>query len=74
MENKKFRTVSLRDALLKQVEDFIAEHPKFVSDNPDFNSSAGFIDKATRKQLQELKQKLDGEKPLQKLENAEQEA
>jgi hypothetical protein len=74
MEEKKFRSVSLRDALVKQVEDFIAEHPLFVTDNPEYNSVAGFIDRAARLRLQELKNQLDSGKPLQQLRNVEAEA
>jgi len=76
MEEKKFRSISLRDTLVRQVENFIEEHPSFVSDNPECNSVAGFVDRAARLRLQELKNQLDrdSDKPLQKLQNVEQEA
>ena len=55
MEEKKFRSISLRDPLVKQVEDFIAEHPDLIRDNPEYNSVAGLVDKATRQLLNQLK-------------------
>jgi hypothetical protein len=74
MEEKKFRSVSLRDALIKQVEGFITEHPDFVRDNPEYNSVAGFVDKSTRLRLQELKNQHANGQALEKLANVEQEA
>jgi len=57
MEDKPFKSVSLRTTLLQQVQDFIDKHPEFITENPESNSVAGFIDKATRTKLQELKSK-----------------
>lgn len=54
MEEKPFKSVSLRVALTKQVQDFIEAHPDFVEKNPEYNTVAGFIDKATRLRLDEL--------------------
>jgi hypothetical protein len=58
VEERKFRSISLRDTLVKQIEDFITEHPIFVNDNPEYNSVAGFFDKSARINLQALKKEL----------------
>jgi hypothetical protein len=54
LEEKQFKSVSLRRALTKQIQEFIGQHPTFVVENPEYNSVAGFIDKATRLRLQQL--------------------
>lgn len=54
MEEKKFRSVSVRDSLLRTIEKFINENPEFVERNPAFNTVAGFINEATRLKLLEL--------------------
>jgi hypothetical protein len=43
-------------SLVESIRDFIEKHPKFVEEHPEYNSIAGFIDKSTRIQLQELKE------------------
>lgn len=52
---KTFRAVSLRISLLQQVKDWIEKHPTYITENPEYNSVAGFVDKATRLRLQQLK-------------------
>lgn len=54
LEEKQFKSVSLRKVLIKQIQEFIDKHPAFVIENPEYNSVAGFIDKVTRLRLQQL--------------------
>lgn len=55
MTNKNFKSLSLRRTLAEEVKKFIEENPDFVAKNPEFNTVSGFIDKATREKLEELK-------------------
>lgn len=61
LEEKKFKSTTLRTSLLDDVADFIQTHPVFVEKNPEYNSISGFIDQATRKLLQDLKTKVESE-------------
>lgn len=55
MEERKFRSISIRDTLCSRIEDFIAQNRQFVDENPEYGSIAGFLDKSARIRLQELK-------------------
>ena len=55
MEKPKFRNISLRDIVYKQIEDFIETHPEFVAENPECKSAAGFVSKAALAMLRKLK-------------------
>ncbi len=68
MEEKKFRSLSLRAIAVEEVETFIKENPDFIRQNPEYNSVAGFVYQATRRELQRLKKN-----GIEKLQNAETE-
>jgi hypothetical protein len=55
VSKKLFGSISLRVSLMQEVAQFIKSHPDFVNANPEINSVAGFIDKATRAKLSQLK-------------------
>lgn len=70
MEERKFRSLSLRSSIVEDVQEFIDENPDFVRDHPEFNSVAGFVYQATRDKLQQLRGA--GVGCLDKLKNAEE--
>jgi hypothetical protein len=61
MEEKQFKSVSVRTVFLDQIRKFIDDHPDFVAKNPEYNSVAGFVTEATRLRLQELAKARDFE-------------
>lgn len=58
MEERGFRSISIREGLCKQIEEYLTANPNFINENPESKSIAGFVDKATRTRLKELKKEI----------------
>lgn len=40
------------------IEEYIEQHPLFITKNPEYQSIAGFLDKSARLRLQELEKEI----------------
>jgi hypothetical protein len=54
MTKREFKSISIRTALVEDVEEFIKNNPHFVRENPEEASVAGFLHQAGRRRLHEL--------------------